>query len=103
MFCKGTNALSILFEELIKALLIVVGYAVGFLAVIFGSLGTVEPGPTERIGDHSYYRSKAQKWWHLTYVDRGTRYLPAEGVALVGWMIIGSVMGISWMLLKLIA
>ena len=78
-----------LLEPLFMFLLIVVGYAVGFFPVMLGSLGSVEPGPIDRTEDHAYYRARAEKWWHVTYVDEGRRYLPVEGVALVGWCVIG--------------
>lgn len=88
-----------LLEPIARVLFFGIGYAVGFFPVLLGSLGSVEPGPIDRIGDSSFYRSKSEKWWHVTYVDQGTRYLPAEGVALVGVGILGLIAVSVWLIL----
>ena len=66
------------------------------------SLGKVEPGPIERIQDFSYYRSQDMRWWHLTYTESGRRYIPAEGVAAIGWLVVASAVGLAWLLAKLV-
>ena len=89
-----------LLEPVARILFFGIGYAIGYFPVILGSLGTIEPGPLERIGDAPYYRSKSEKWWHITYVDEGMRYLPAEGVALVGAGILGMIVALAWLIVK---
>jgi len=78
------------------------GYIVGFLPVMIGSLGSLEPGPIEKAGDSAFYQSKGMKWWHLTYCKHGRTYLPAESVALVGLLLIGSLVGLTGLVLKLV-
>ena len=50
-----------LLEPIARVLFFGIGYAVGFFPVLLGSLGSVEPGPIDRIGDSSFYRSKSEK------------------------------------------
>ena len=94
--------LQLILEPIFAIVFIGIGYVFGFVPVWFGSLGTIEPGPVDRINDRSYYRSKGMRWWHATYLDDGTRYLPAEAVALVGWILIGSIVGIVWLVMKIV-
>ena len=85
-----------LFELVLKPVIAVVfygvGYVIGFFPVMIGSLGSVEPGPIGHKG------SKGMKTWRLTYEENGTRYLPAEAVALVGWLIVGAITGFVFLL-----
>jgi len=99
--------LEILFEllfsivlELSPIIFIGVGYVAGFLPVLIGSLGTIEPGPIECAADGDFYRSKGMRIWHLTYVDEGKRYLPAETVALVGWALVIALSVFIWAMLQ---
>ena len=83
--------MEILLEPLVKILFIGVGYIVGFVPIFFGSLGAIEPGPVHHCVDGGkYYRSMGMKFWHITYTDGENRYLPAETVALVGWLLIAA-------------
>ena len=86
----------------LELLLYGIGYFVGFLPVVLLSLGEIEPGPIERTQDFSYYRSKGKRWWHLTYTEDGRRYIPAEGVATIGWLVVASTVGLAWLLVKLV-
>ncbi len=93
--------LQIILKPIIGLLIFGIGYFIGFLPVTLLSLGAIEPGPMDKIEDFSYYRSQGLRWWHLTYRKDGQRYLPAEGVALVGWLVIASVVGIAWLLVQI--
>ena len=74
-----TILLEILIEPFLQIAFLWVGYLVGFFPVLFGSLGTIEPGPVDSAVDGGdFYRSKGMKFWHLTFVDRGKR-LPTRG------------------------
>lgn len=92
----------LLLEPLIEFLFITIGYLFGFLPVLVGTLGSVEPEPLERLDDYRLYRSKGMKWWHITYRDDDKRYLPASSVALVGWILIAGVAGWLWLIFKAI-
>ena len=92
----------LLLEPLIEFLFITIGYLFGFLPVLVGTLGTVEPESLERLEDYRLYRSKGMKWWHITYRDDDKRYLPASSVALVGWILIAGVAGWLWLIFKAI-
>lgn len=80
--------------EIVFIFLGLLGYVVGVLPVMIGSLGTLEPGPFQKAGDFSFYRSKGMKWWHSTYRDSGRTYLPAGTVALIGWLLVSSTIGL---------
>ena len=76
-------------EPITTALAFRIGYCVGFFPVTIGSLGSLSAEPFGKIADKTFWRSKGMKWWQLTYLDGGTRYLPAEAVVAVGWLVIG--------------
>ena len=94
--------LRILFEPILELLFFGIGYFVGVFPVMLLSLGEVEPGPIERVQDFSYYHSQDMRWWHLTYTEDGRRYIPAEGVAAIGWLVVASAVGLAWLLVKLV-
>lgn len=86
-----------LIELFVKIFFIGIGYIFAYFPIVFGSLGTIEPGPIEHCDDGgAYYRSKGMKFWHLTYYHNGKRYLPVETVALVGWGLIGLIVAFVW-------
>ena len=89
-----------LLEPVIEFLFIGIGYLFGFLPVLVGTLGTVEPESLEHIEDFRFYRSKGMKWWHITYCDGNKRYLPATSVALVGWILVACIAGWAWLIFK---
>lgn len=93
--------LQLILEPILLLLLLVVGYVVGYLPVVIASGGSIEPGSIAQAGDRSFCRAKGMKWWHVTYRDNGTRYLPAEAVALIGWFLLGCMYGFIWLLLVL--
>lgn len=78
--------LRLILEPIAEILFLFIGYPIGWILVTLGTLGTIEPGPLERVQDYSFYRSKGMKWWHVTCFDDGRRYLPAESVAGVAWI-----------------
>ena len=88
--------LSIFLEPVFSLIFVGIGYLVGFLPVILLSLGKIDPGPVERAGDFSFYRSKGLKWWHMTFREGARHVLPAEGVALVGWAFLVSLFLFLW-------
>jgi hypothetical protein len=96
----------IIFEMVLRPLFCLlfvgIGYVVGFLPVMVGSLGMVEPSPIEHVFDKAFYNSAGLKWWHLTYEKDRNRYLPAESVAIVGWVLLGSIGVAVWLAVKLI-
>lgn len=88
--------LELLFEEIFIFLFIVIGYFFGFPLVMLGSLGLVDPGDLDHVRDYKFLRKQGMKFWHLTYVVDGRRFLPAEGVALIGWLVIAAVVATVW-------
>ena len=90
------------FEILGVVVFLGVGYIVGFFPVLIGSLGTVEPGPIDFATDGGkFYRSKGMKCWHVTYLDDGKRYLPAETVALAGWILLIILSIVIWAIIQI--
>ncbi len=77
--------LELLLMLIFEVLFLLIGYPLGWLLVTLGTLGTIEPGSFDRALDYDFYRSKGMKWWHVTYLDNGRRYLPAESVAATAW------------------
>jgi hypothetical protein len=95
--------MEMLLEPLIKIIFIGIGYLFGFFPVFFGTLGAIEPGPIDRIDDGGkFYRSQGMKFWHITYVDQGIRYMPAELVALLGWILIALIATGTWQILQFV-
>lgn len=93
--------LQLILEPIFAILFFGLGYVIGFFPVMIGSFGALEPGPIEAISDPSYYRSMGMKWWHLTFEKDGRRYLPAEVVALIGWLMICALVAMVWFAMKL--
>ena len=94
--------LEIIIQPLLQIVFLGVGYLVGFFPVLIGSLGTIEPGPVNSAVDGGvFYRSKGMKFWHLTFVDRGKRFLPAETVALAGWVILATAGTVIWAIIQI--
>ena len=79
-------------------LFILFGYVPGALAVFLGSFGKIEPEPLKRMRDYTFYKTRGMKWWHLTYLDDGSRYMISEGVAFVGWALIVAVLTVAYLL-----
>ena len=80
--------LGFILEPIAEILFLLIGYPLGWMLVACGTFGVIEPGPLDRVRDFSFYRSKGMKWWHITYLDGGRRYLPTESVAGVAWIFI---------------
>ena len=85
------DLLEIILQPLAEVFFLLVGYPLGCFLVMFGSLGSLEPGPIQYAQDYKFYRSKGMKWWHITYLDDGRRYLPAETVAAVAWIFLAAI------------
>lgn len=95
--------MEMLLEPILKILFIGIGYIVGFVPVLVGTLGFVKPGPVDCVDDGGeYYRSRGMRFWHVTFFDKGARYLPAEAVALVGWLVLAGIGAVSWALALII-
>ncbi len=88
--------LELILEPVLVLLLFGGGYVIGFLPTVILSLGAMEPGPLSKIGDREFYRGNGMRWWHLTYQKDGKTYLPAEGVAAIGWILLLSGGLMAW-------
>ena len=89
-----------LLEPITTPLALRLGYSIGFFVVTICSIGLLAPEPFEKIADKPFWRSIGMKRWQLTYLDGGTRYLPAEAVVAIGWLMIGSAATLGLLVVK---
>lgn len=98
-FYSANRLIQFILAPIAEFIFLIIGYPSGWFLVTIVTLGEIEAGPFDRVTDYTFYHSKRMKWWHFTYLDNGSRFLPAESVAGIAWIF---VLGVSTLIAALI-